>query len=97
MEEGCRIVSPYFVVFTMPGLEHGHRAGIRISRKLGGAVKRNRLRRILKETLRNNLSAAVPGQDIVIITRSACLKQSVNVLKQSMIRILEEENLLDRQ
>lgn len=45
------------------------RVGYAVSRKFGGAVGRNRLRRRLKEVVRLNDAAVPPGWDIVILPR----------------------------
>jgi len=49
------------------GLPH-NRLGISISKKVGCAVVRNRIRRLIKESLRLNTSLS-GGSDIVIIAR----------------------------
>jgi ribonuclease P protein component len=45
-----------------------------VTKKLGGAVERNRIRRRLKEALRTGaLDLAQPGFDYVVVARSAVL------------------------
>ena len=46
------------------------RFGISISRKVGGAVRRNRLKRIIREYLRNNKSLWPLKKDVLISLRS---------------------------
>lgn len=55
-EGGRKIVTRYAVVFMRPPVEpDGVRVGVVASRKVGGAVKRNRARRLLRETARSLL------------------------------------------
>jgi ribonuclease P protein component len=53
-EGGRKIVTRYAVVFMRAPADHdGVRVGVVASRKVGGAVKRNRARRLLRETARS--------------------------------------------
>jgi len=50
--------------------------GITVTRKIGGAVVRNRTRRRLREALRQLLPGpAKPGHDYVVVARPAALRQ----------------------
>ena len=76
---GRRFSTPFF---TLQARARGHdsepRFGFTVTRKTGGAVERNRIRRRLKEAVRRGLSAAqplaaLPGHDYVLIGRRAAL------------------------
>jgi ribonuclease P protein component len=56
-------------------IETGGRArvGITTTRRLGGAVVRNRARRLVREAFRRRLLAVPAGIDVVVIPRSAAL------------------------
>jgi len=56
------------------GLPH-LRLGLSVSRKLGGAVKRNRLRRLYREAFRLTRHEMPVGLDLVIIPRSTELPE----------------------
>ncbi|MFQ5957032.1 MAG: ribonuclease P protein component, partial [Candidatus Brocadiales bacterium] len=45
------------------------RLGIVTGKKVGGAVERNRIRRLLRECFRLNKVLLGPGLDVIIITR----------------------------
>ncbi len=59
--------------FSLIILDNGlawNRLGISIHRRLRGAVKRNRLKRIIRESFRRNRTLFPPSADIVITVRS---------------------------
>jgi ribonuclease P protein component len=45
------------------------RVGIAVPRKVGGAVVRNRVKRMLREAWRTQLERAAPGRDYIIVAR----------------------------
>ena len=72
---GASVSTPGFVVQELRREDGGPtRVGFTVSRKVGGAVERNRVRRQLREVVR--LSAATslnPGSDYVVVGRRAAL------------------------
>jgi ribonuclease P protein component len=69
----------------------GPRFGFTVTKKLGNSVVRNRVRRRLKEALRNlpDLSAR-PGYDYVILARLPALDQGFPVLQEELARAFAE-------
>jgi ribonuclease P protein component len=70
-EHGYRIRARLMTVITLPNALGCSRLGIAATRKLGGAVVRNRARRLVRELFR--LAEVPPGLDIVVIPRSDLL------------------------
>jgi ribonuclease P protein component len=69
------------------------RFGFTVTKKLGGAVVRNRIRRRLKEALRClEPDAALPGHDYVLIARAGASDWSFERLKQDLVRGLTHVN-----
>ena len=67
------MVGRYLVVFALAGESEKCRFGITASRKVGGAVVRNRSRRRIRELLRNRREAAICWHgDIVVNVRRGC-------------------------
>lgn len=59
----------FFVIYILKNQINKARFGYSISKKVGTAVERNRIRRILKEICRLNMAVFEPGFDYVIIVR----------------------------
>lgn len=71
----------------------GPRFGFTVTKKLGGAVVRNRIRRRLKEALRClEPDVALPGHDYVLIARAGASNGSFEQLKQDLVRGLAHVN-----
>ena len=78
-EHGTRVPGRYYTLFTKPnGLPVG-RLGIAATKRLGGAVVRNRAKRLIREVFRQNDIA--PGFDIVVVPRRELLNTSLIALE----------------
>ena len=78
-EHGTRVPGRYYTLFSKPnGLAVG-RLGIAATKRLGGAVVRNRAKRLIREVFRRNDIA--PGFDIVVVPRRELLTTSLTTLE----------------
>ena len=67
-----RVVTAHFVFLLAPGVEGGPmRLGITATRKVGGAVVRNRAKRLVREVFRHLAWRLPTGVDLVVIVRKA--------------------------
>lgn len=72
------------------------RVGYTITKKIGNAVTRNRLRRMMKEVYRLNFHNIKEGYDLVFIAKKKLVGISYKELESSMIHIMSLAKLLKR-
>ncbi len=66
------------------------RVGFTVSRKVGNAVERNRVRRRLREVARQVIPAqALPDFDYVLVGRQAALGRDFATLRQELVEALK--------
>lgn len=82
---GISLANRYAVIFACPNkLSSKKRFGFSVSKKIGKAVIRNRVRRRLKEICQLNVSWFIDGYDYVLIARKGIDKVHYNSLKKSI-------------
>src|SRR5438034_10430284 len=64
------------------------RIGLSTPRSLGGAVQRNRVRRRLRDLLREQLRARDEGLDLLLIARSAAAQATLGRLREALRELI---------
>jgi ribonuclease P protein component len=78
-DRGAKVHSRYFTLFALPNELAIGRLGIAATRKLGGAVVRNKAKRLIREVFRHNKLA--PGFDVVVVPKPDLLEASLTTLE----------------
>jgi ribonuclease P protein component len=71
-DAGRRVHGRHLTIIGAPAPGHDSRLGIVASKKLGGAVVRNRAKRLIREMFRTNLCPGRPA-DLVVIPKPSAL------------------------
>ena len=87
----------FLVLYARKNHTATNRVGLTVSKKLGCAVVRNRVRRRLREVYRLNEDRFTPGWDIVIVARSRCINADFDKLTQAFLSLAEKSGILEAQ
>jgi len=81
------------VMKAMPNGLNLSRYGFSVTKKVGKAVQRNRVKRLLKEIMR--LQSLRPGWDIVFMARSVAVNADYHQLERAVTKLLARAQLLE--
>lgn len=86
---GLRVARPGFVLLARPNGGLGKRYGVTVTRKIGNAVVRNRMKRRLRELLRAALPAeGLADHDHVLIGREGGIERDFGKLREELAAAL---------
>lgn len=92
---GKSVANHQFVLYYLPKTGQGEfRLGLSISKKVGNAVVRNRLRRVIKEIVRLNIDRITGGYDYIIIVRKPCAEMNYKELEKSLFHVFRKASFL---
>ena len=87
---GRKVQDTEFIVCFLPGQHDQSRLGITVTKKVGQAVERNRIKRLVREFFRLNRRCLSGRWDINVIAK----RQSAGITSEKAFRSLQ--NLFDR-
>ena len=88
------VANSFLVIYFRQNKTETNRIGITVSKKLGHAVVRNRIRRRLREVYRLNEDLFCPGWDIVVVARSRCVDASFQNLSKAYLSLAAKAGIL---
>jgi ribonuclease P protein component len=79
-------VNPLFVAFVLVSKVGSLRVGFVASRKVGGAVERNRAKRLLREVFRSHGPRPELSVDVVVVARGAIVGADYGSVETQYLR-----------
>ncbi len=83
----------YLVLYYRKNRGQENHLGITVSKKVGTAVVRNRIRRLIKENYRINEERIVQGYDFVVVARSKAANADFYTIRSSLLSLFSACNL----
>jgi len=92
-DKGKSLSNKYLVIFFIKnGLEY-NRVGFSVTKKIGNAVTRNRVKRLIKEAFRLNSKNINQGYDIIFLSRIRCNQATYLDVEKSVLNLLKRSKL----
>jgi ribonuclease P protein component len=66
---GCKLHTPHFILLIMKNSASQSRLGMTVSRKVGNAVERNRVKRLIREFFRLNYQHFSESVDFSVVAK----------------------------
>ena len=88
------VADGYLVLYARKNRTEGNRVGITVSKKLGKAHIRNRIRRRIREVYRLNEDQFQPGWDIVVVARSRCIHADFQSITKAYLALAAKAGIL---
>lgn len=89
-QKGKSIVNAYLVLYYRKNLRNEYRIGFSVSKKVGKAVIRNRIKRRLREICRLNEKIFPPGLDLIVVARVRVKDASYRIMEKSLLDLVRK-------
>jgi ribonuclease P protein component len=83
--KGWKVNRPSFTIFGLPNELGRCRLGLTVTRKVGSAVSRNRVKRVLRDCFRRNRAQLAVGLDLVVNARPSILRTPGTRLERELV------------
>ena len=87
-EQGEKLVGSLFILYVLPTSEPYSRLGLAVSKRIGNAVVRNRIKRSLRETFRRHKACLLSSCDLVCVARREAAGAPLALYTQQFLLLL---------
>lgn len=92
--KGASCSDKNIVIYLLPNKRPFNRLGITVSKKTGGAVVRNRVKRLIRECYRLNEEKLKSGYDIVVVARRQIIESDFHGVQASFLALAKKLDML---
>jgi len=93
-KQGRSVANRFAVMYILHNGTPHRKAGFSVSKKIGGAVERNKLKRLFREVYRLNQENLINGIDIVFIARQAAKEASFQELTKAFYDLFKKARII---
>lgn len=97
-QRGKSLANPYLVIYVFEkprAAAESPRIGFSVSKKLGCAVCRNKIKRRMREAIKPYLKLIKQNVDIIFIARFKIKGISFKLVEKNMVNLLKRTNLIE--
>ena len=91
---GKSYAHPLLILLALPNNLDHPRVGVAASKSVGGAVQRNRAKRLLRAAITPLLPEITTGYDLVLLARKPILALKSQMVQAALIESLKRANIL---
>ncbi len=82
--------TPLLALYVLPTRSPDVRVGFSVSKRVGKATIRNRVKRLMREAVRRQLQTVRPGHDLVFVARTASAGASYHQVAETVAHALQK-------
>lgn len=96
LSKGKFFVGKYIIIYIKDNNKKENFVGIAVNTKIGKAVKRNRIKRVIRESYRLNKEKIKKGKDIVFLWNKNAEIKDANFynINKDMLKIFDKANMV---